>query len=94
MSLRANLGLLLLEVESLCGIVVLMGSLNWTVFMVFLMPLGGELPQEGCAVLQGNKGIPEVDAFSSLLQAAWPWGVGDGSGIYSRLHCVFRDLEF
>ena len=49
LGLRA--GCLLQEWEGLCGVSLLMrllmGSLNHTVFVVFLKLLGGELPQGG-----------------------------------------------
>ena len=42
-------------------------------------------------VIRGSKKVP---AFSGLPQAAWAGGVEDGSGIYVRLCCKVRDLEF
>ena len=46
-SLVADLGPLQLEGEDLCDIELLMRFLNQTVFFVFLVLLGGELPQGG-----------------------------------------------
>ena len=40
--LRPGLGCLLWEWEGPCGVVLLIGSLNWTVFMVILEMLDGE----------------------------------------------------
>ena len=70
LGLRAGLGCLPHKGEGLCGIVLLIGSLNWTVFMVFLKPLGGELLQRGevhCdKVIRGSWKVTCLTVFLKL----------------------------